>query len=417
MPYTLIKGQFVIHYPETPRLGPEPDGDTVKFRPENPALVNALMRPGFGPDFNAQSMISIRFEAIDALETHYQEMHQQLEFALRARDRALEIMGFGAVDYFDDAGLEYKVRQVQHHPRPGYILARTLDHHGRIVAFAYEGDTNEPDGSAVMLRADRAAASINARLIAEGLVYPSFYDSLPVDLRGGLRELAVTARANDRGLHPLATGTPARRARVDNLAMLQTLVLFPKLFRRLGSYFAAGNSGLGNFMSWLRADPVDRDDRVLLPTLELGNLHDILEVQGNEIRLTLEPEDFVIVEGPTPPPVTHPVPPPTQAAGVRVIAALPNPTGLEAGTETVTLLNTTAAALNLSSFSLRDRAGGRMALSGTLGAGDAVRVRLSGAVRLSNSGDEIRLFSGETLIDQVAYGPSEGRRSGVSVVF
>ena len=29
----LLAGEFVIRYPDLPRGGPEPDGDTVKFRP------------------------------------------------------------------------------------------------------------------------------------------------------------------------------------------------------------------------------------------------------------------------------------------------------------------------------------------------------------------------------------------------
>src|SRR5215207_4719915 len=42
MSYTLLRGSFVIRYPDLPRQGPEPDGDTVKFRPDTPALVEAL---------------------------------------------------------------------------------------------------------------------------------------------------------------------------------------------------------------------------------------------------------------------------------------------------------------------------------------------------------------------------------------
>jgi hypothetical protein len=34
MSYTLLRGSFVIRYPDLPRQGPEPDGDTVKFLPD-----------------------------------------------------------------------------------------------------------------------------------------------------------------------------------------------------------------------------------------------------------------------------------------------------------------------------------------------------------------------------------------------
>jgi hypothetical protein len=36
VPYTLLRGQFVIRYDDIPRQGPEPDGDTVKFLPDTP---------------------------------------------------------------------------------------------------------------------------------------------------------------------------------------------------------------------------------------------------------------------------------------------------------------------------------------------------------------------------------------------
>ena len=46
MPYKLIKGEFHIFYPDQPRQGPEPDGDTVKFKPDDPTLVRGLPRSG-----------------------------------------------------------------------------------------------------------------------------------------------------------------------------------------------------------------------------------------------------------------------------------------------------------------------------------------------------------------------------------
>ena len=67
MSYTLLRGQFVIRYPDLPRQGPEPDGDTVKFLPDSPAFVETLpRRSGRPPDINARG-ISVRLEAIDAL--------------------------------------------------------------------------------------------------------------------------------------------------------------------------------------------------------------------------------------------------------------------------------------------------------------------------------------------------------------
>ncbi len=60
MSYTLLQGAFVSRYPDLPRQGPEPDGDTVKFRPDTPGLVEGLpRRSGRPPDINARG-ISVR---------------------------------------------------------------------------------------------------------------------------------------------------------------------------------------------------------------------------------------------------------------------------------------------------------------------------------------------------------------------
>ena len=76
MSYTLLAGDFVVRYPDLPRGGPEPDGDTVKFAPDSPPLVEGLHHaPGHAPELNARG-ISVRLEAIDALETHFAEAHR-----------------------------------------------------------------------------------------------------------------------------------------------------------------------------------------------------------------------------------------------------------------------------------------------------------------------------------------------------
>ena len=43
------KSRYWIRYPDQPRQGPQPDGDTVSFQPDDVALVRALprfFRPG-----------------------------------------------------------------------------------------------------------------------------------------------------------------------------------------------------------------------------------------------------------------------------------------------------------------------------------------------------------------------------------
>ena len=75
---------------------------------------------------------------------------------------------------------------------------------------------------------------------------------------------------------PQATATTERAAVIPGLAVLQELVIWPKLFRRLAPYFTQGHTDFAALDGWLRADPRNRDDRLLLPHLELGNMHDMI---------------------------------------------------------------------------------------------------------------------------------------------
>ncbi|MEV6978363.1 hypothetical protein [Kitasatospora sp. NPDC093806] len=309
MSYTLLHGVFVIRYPDLPRQGPEPDGDTVKFRPDNPALVENLPRPsGRPPGINARG-ISVRLEAIDALETHFGETHQELTFANAARDRLLALLGFTGVTFFADQ--PNKIESADQDTIAGHVLSNGIDANGRLIGFVYPGTPAEDDGTDVHLETDRLDLSANAKLLAEGLVYPAFYATLPAELRVHLAVSSQAARAAKSGLWPNAAGDPdAGFADVPDLEALQKLTIWPKLFRRLVSFLATAPPNLTGFDAWLRQDPVHRDDPLfLLDKAEHGNLHDVIAVNnsGQAIQLTQFPEHFII--SPDPPPPGAPVHP------------------------------------------------------------------------------------------------------------
>jgi hypothetical protein len=261
MAYTLLRGKFVIRYPELPRQGPEPDGDTVKFLPDSPTLVERIpRRSGRPPDINAHG-VSVRLEAIDALETHFSETHQELIGANAARDELLQQLGFSKVTFFDD--LPNKVRSADQDALPGHVLSNGIDANGRLIAFVYSGDHPGPDGTTVFLDEARVDQSVNA-MLAAGLVYPAFYDTLPADLRthvAASSRAARTAQSPD-GLWPRSTADPNRAATIADLDALEQLVIWPKLFRRIVPYLAAGFTDFDGFDAWLRADPINRDDEL-----------------------------------------------------------------------------------------------------------------------------------------------------------
>ena len=77
---------------------------------------------------------------------------------------------------------------------------------------------------------------------------------------------------------------------------LEAVALWPKLFRRLVKWFDTGATSLAGFDAWLREKGKDRDDALFIPeTAELGNLHDVVEVEGGRIRMVSRVEGIMVV--------------------------------------------------------------------------------------------------------------------------
>jgi endonuclease YncB( thermonuclease family) len=415
--YTLIKGSFPI-------IGTEPDGDTIRFQPDSPAFVAQLGPAGQAPGWTHDgTQISVRFEAIDALETHFSGARQQAHFGDLAAQTMLATMGFGDVQTSGTT-----VKSAQPASVRGWVAANSLDSYGRMIAFVFAGESGGVDGDPLFLDAPTLAASVNAQLLGLGLAYPAFYTTLPVDLKDNLAANARVVRERALGLWPDDAPSLDRSAEVPDLAAAQALVMWPKLFRRLVSYFQAGNDGLAGFDAWLRADLRTRDDYLQLPNGELGNMHDLVDITGDTVILRYRPEDLVVLPDtfaspppPPPPPPPSPPPPPPAPGLVRIVATLPNPAGADAGQETVTLINTGPAAVDLTGWQVRDRqlqAAGKPGtkLAGTIAGGEALRVSLQAPVALSNDGDDLVLLDANgTVVDQATYTGQEAT-SGATIV-
>ncbi len=123
---------------------------------------------------------------------------------------------------------------------------------------------------------------------------------MPIDLIHRMRELVTVTRQAGHGLWPHEHVTTTTRVQLSGLADLSTLIMFPKLYRRLVKYFKAGHTDLAAFDTWVRADP-DRDDRLLLPTGELGHLHDLYDVSSDGITLRYLPEELTFISSATVP--------------------------------------------------------------------------------------------------------------------
>jgi hypothetical protein len=212
------------------------------FLPNSPALVETLpRRSGRPPDINARG-ISVRFEAIDALETHFGETHQELAGANAARDELLRHLGFTNVTFFPD--LPNKVQSADQNALRGHVLSNGIDGNVRLIGFIYSGDHPAPDGSSVFVDEALVDLSVNALLLAAGHTCPAFYATLPATLRTHLAGMTARANQSPPVLWPRSTADPDGAVVVADLAAdlaaLEQLVIWPKLFRRIVPYFAAG---------------------------------------------------------------------------------------------------------------------------------------------------------------------------------
>jgi hypothetical protein len=205
MPFIVIKGQFA------PSFG-VPDGDSVRFIPDDPTPLFRLKQQGRPPRPHPENgSVQLRYEAIDAMEKS-----AAAPWPVKARDENLALLG-------TEAGGQ---------ATPGYILSRSLDENGRPICFAFSDEHEAESGAEVELNGDDLKHSVNFKLAAAGLAYPLFYDTLFHDLRDVFVAAIKAARmarkglwADDRSSGAEWSSGPATMA-----------PLFPKLWRRIDTY-------------------------------------------------------------------------------------------------------------------------------------------------------------------------------------
>ena len=270
MPFTLIKGSFV---PEAGR----PDGDSMRFRPDNPDPIFRLRRRGRPPRVNANNgTIQLRFEGIDTMESKAALPHSK-----DATDSNLSMCGVP-----DGTG-----------EARGHILTNQLGPNGRPISFVFAGESQDTDGrDDIFLDVDGMKTSINFKQISLGHAYPLFYDTLFHDLRISLAE--ETAAARQRGQHVWTedvTETGGTYAGPDSLKVMPPI--FPKLWRRLDSYSRSGDVSDPNTLDELK-DYLEslREERVFIPSEQRATgFDDLVIVEGDKARLTHKPEDIIVV--------------------------------------------------------------------------------------------------------------------------
>jgi endonuclease YncB( thermonuclease family) len=304
MPFTLIQGTFhlVGRTQAGNPTGFEPDGDSVQFKPANPALLNQLDQPGRPIRLTSIGSTQLRLEGIDALELHFDSTHQPRPLADQARDFLTGKLGLNPVPYRPPRNIQVKP-PVAKDAKPGFILSRALEINGRPIAFAYTSSPPDADGAEVFLRASLLKRSLNYRSLAAGQAYPLFYDTLFADLRAVFTQAATTARQTGLGLWPQDRSQLGLIV-TDEAGLEQDAVVVPKLFRRLAEFLAQQQpDGLAGFLPWLAAS---KEQVLDLPSGNFTHFDNVVAVQDNQVRLLRQPEELVFVSAKTTSPTVAP---------------------------------------------------------------------------------------------------------------
>ena len=266
MGFTLIKGAFHLD-------AGNPDGDSVRFKADDDRQFESLR--GRRVEFKTDGTVQLRYEGIDTIE---KAAIQPL--AMDSRDKSFEFLRES-----DDA--------LSSTPR-GFILTRQTDVNRRPVSFAFSGEIAQPDGADLFLDGPLIKRSVNYKMVESGFAYTMFYETLFMEIRSELAAAFVAARVAKRVLHQNdATLIGVEIKDRSDLAIIPPI--FPKLWRRLEEYFR-NHSNLAEFIKWLAARDSEKlstlsDQRTAI------SFDNVVEVQGNTIRLLYGAEDMVFRPG------------------------------------------------------------------------------------------------------------------------
>ncbi len=180
-------------------VGKSPDGDSIRFIPDTPELLDELARADRKRVTRSDGSVQLRLEGIDTPETHFGRFAQP--GGEQARDWLLEHTGFADVA-FSDAGT---VTAATPPKRPAVVLSKAFDPNGRPIANLLIEDDAPTDGAWTEIDADLLRRTVNAASLQEGVGYLTLYSSTPARHRRTLRAIATEARDNSS-----ASGPPTR---------------------------------------------------------------------------------------------------------------------------------------------------------------------------------------------------------------
>lgn len=168
--YCVIKGCF------TTITSYEPDGDSVRFIADKPELYQNLHGSYRIKLSKKDGSVQLRFEAVDAPETHYGNAAQP--FGNKARDQLLAWMGFKNIQYYPNN--PEKVQSCEPKTVRGAILSKAAEANGHPVSYLLLDKDAARLEEGDWVKVDRALLekTANYYLLKEGLAYTLFIPRL-----------------------------------------------------------------------------------------------------------------------------------------------------------------------------------------------------------------------------------------------
>ena len=314
--YLAVAGELVI-------VGKEPDGDSVRFRADDPGLYQRIPDQRHHVDLSADGTVQLRFEGVDAPEAHYQASSSARQargaqpLGIEARDALLARIGFSDVRFAAPGS----TRVVASSPATvrALILTRMVEVNGRPVAYLLldeEGGDLPANGTTVALDQALLDRTLNVWLLRQGLAYLLLYSSNPPEQRARLRALAAGSRG--AGVSPGGARGPVWLRDASAAFVLDGATsigpggqpVFPKLFRRAFDYVhdVERHGFAGTLVDWLLAGARlaeleashpgagNENDQVSVAGGEPVRLADLLQADGDKVSLSADVLDLVFVE-------------------------------------------------------------------------------------------------------------------------
>ncbi|WP_437592496.1 thermonuclease family protein [Sorangium sp. So ce1000] len=291
MTSTLIRGQFLI-------LGKEPDGDSIRFVPDDASSFEELYRYHRMRFNQNDGSIQLRLEGIDTPETHYGPKYAQ-PLGDTARNALLEALGYD-LQKIDWSG--EKVVADRNEAVRGAIITDGADANGRPISYVFREDAPFldalNDGAELSPSAKISEQSANYAMVTSGHAYLTLYTSMPKRLRRHFRAAATQARKAGKGVWAADSTEQFWLSDLADVTAPDGALILPKLFRRSVDYIKSGFDG--TLEEWLQArnsGPRPENDRVLLESAGFEtSLSEIVETINGYVRLKHDFLDVVFVE-------------------------------------------------------------------------------------------------------------------------